>query len=146
MRFGILSQTGTTLPNCRVKLFVPSLLCSPPDFPADRFETCPCRNTAVYPFWPLAVCFPINPLLGAFRTDSDGTFTVRFGVAITQGRLQVSHIDPGGQNMTERSTYFAQTLTVLYDRLLVSCQAVFVAILGDGGNGERLDGSDKSDG
>ena len=68
----------------------------------------------------------INPLLGAFRTGSDGTFTVRFGVAITHGRLQVSHIDPGGQNMTERSTYFAQTLTVLYDRLLVTCQAVFV--------------------
>jgi hypothetical protein len=70
----------------------------------------------------------INPLLGAFRTGSDGTFTVRFGVAITHGRLQVSHIDPGGQSMTERSTYFAQTLTVLYDRLLVTCQAVFVAI------------------
>ena len=40
--------------------------------------------------------FVIYPFLGAFRTDSDGTFTVRFGVAIPHGRLQVSHIDPGG--------------------------------------------------
>jgi hypothetical protein len=71
----------------------------------------------------------INPLLGAFRTDSDGTFTVRFGVAITHGRLQVSHIDPGGQNMTERFSYLAQTVIVLYDGLFVVCQGAFVTPL-----------------
>ncbi len=72
----------------------------------------------------------IYPLLGAFRTDSDGTFTVRFGVAIPHGRLQVSHIDPGGQNMTERFSYLAQTVILLYDGLFVGCQGAFVTSFG----------------
>ncbi len=38
--------------------------------------------------------------------------------------------DPGGQNMTERFSYLAQTVIVLYDGLFESCQGAFVTIFG----------------
>ena len=36
--------------------------------------------------------------------------------------------DPGGQNMTERFSYLAQTVMILYDGLFVGCQGDFVTI------------------